>query len=184
MSAAPLQPRPAGAGMDDASFLRYLLRYCLKALHAEPVAQALGASREDGIAPFAHAVYSVKLVQQAQALQCRSGADEFAQAIGEECPVELPALVAQADHHGHAAPAELAVGFGLDGGDYVLIVGTWRCRLNELRVHGRFSGCDVALLNFAARYLHHGGDGCRQSCQRCHATARNVSCAPLCGAVQ
>ena len=49
----------------------------------------------------------------------------------------------------------MAVGFGFDGGRYLLVVGAWACPINELRSHGcLLSGCDVAMLIGAAKYLH------------------------------
>ncbi|MFI8615366.1 hypothetical protein ACIGHN_07645 [Acidovorax sp. NPDC077693] len=138
----------------DASTARTMLKAALKTLSPE-VRRAVDASGKDGVAPFAHTFFSVQFVGQPQALEGLARTDELPHALSAEGPVKLPAGVAHADDELHAATAELAVGFGFDGGRYLLVVGAWACPINELRAHGcLLSGCDVAMLIGAAKYLH------------------------------
>ncbi|MDR6152167.1 hypothetical protein QF021_000256 [Acidovorax delafieldii] len=140
----------------DASTARAVLKAVLQTLSLE-VRRAIDASGKDGIAPVAHAFFAVQFVGQPQTLEGLTRTDELAHALSAEGPVKLPAGVAHADDELHPATAELAVGFGFDGGRYLLVVGAWACPINELRAHGcLLSGCDVAMLIGAAKYLHKG----------------------------
>jgi hypothetical protein len=85
-------------------------------------------------------------------LQSADSAHEVAQAGDVKATVDSPGFVAHADHHGVTAP--LATGLGFDGRNYLLIVGAWACPINDLRLHSSLSGCDVAMLLYAAKYLH------------------------------
>ena len=136
----------------DAGAVRAMLRYAVKALRPEVLALASG---EDGVAAVAHGVLVFQFVPHAQALQGADSAQEIAQAGDVDAAVQHPAIVAHADHHG-VAPA-IAAGLGFDGRKYLLIVGAWVCPLDELRLHGSFSGCDVAMLVYAAKYLRAAG---------------------------
>lgn len=164
--------------MDDAAAARYLLKYVIAGLGAEAAAAALQAtSPKDGIAPFAHTVFTRQFIREAQAFQRSRQCHELFWPDGLEGPIELPALVANADDHG--VPLAIVAGFAFGGGQYLLVIGAWCCPLNELRLHGLFSGCDVALLNYAARYLHKAGGDVSELCLQPHATARSSFCAPL-----
>lgn len=134
--------------------MNYVLKYALKALGAAALAAAIGpgASAEEGVAPFAHAAFGGQLVAQAQGLQRTDDAQKLAHAGGADAPVDRARLVAEADGHGVAA--RMGVGLGLDGGQYVLIVGAWRCAIDELCLHGKFSEKDVVALKYAAKYSH------------------------------
>lgn len=127
-----------------------LLKYAMKALNARAWGAAL--SRKDGVAPFPHAGFVCQFILQPEVLQGADCAKEVAQAGDVETPVEGAGFVANADNHGVAAT--LAVGLGFDGRQYVLIVGAWVCPINDLRLHGSLSGCDLAMLTYAAKYLH------------------------------
>lgn len=48
----------------------------------------------------------------------------------------------------------VSTGLGFDGRNYLLIVGAWACPINDLRLHSSLSGCDLAMLTYAAKYLH------------------------------
>ena len=138
----------------DARTARTMLKAVLQTLSLE-VRRAIDASGKDGVAPVAHAFFAVQFIGQPQALEGLTRSNELAQALGAEGPVELPAGVAHADDELHGTATKLAVGFGFDGGRYLLIVGSWACAINELRSHGcLLSGCDVAMLIGAAKYLH------------------------------
>ena len=140
----------------DARTARTMLKAVLQTLSLE-VRRAVDASGKDGVAPVAHAFFAVEFVGQPQTLEGLTRTDELAHALGAEGPVKLPAGVAHADDEFHAATTKLAVGFGFgfDGRNYLLIVGAWACPINELRSHGcLLSGCDVAMLIGAAKYLH------------------------------
>lgn len=140
----------------DASTARTMLKAVLQTLSLE-VRRAIDASGKDGVTPVAHAFFAVQFVGQPQTLEGLTRTDELAHALGAEGPVKLPASVAHADDELHAATAKLSVGFGFDGGRYLLVIGAWACPINELRSHGCFlSGCDVAMLIGAAKYLHKG----------------------------
>lgn len=136
----------------DLGTLRAMLSYTIKALNPEVLAQASG---EDGVATLAHGVLVFEFIPQAQALEGSDGAQEVAQPGDVKAPIESAGLVAHANHHG-AAPA-VAAGFGFDGRDYLLIVGAWSCPVHLLRLHGSLSGCDVAMLAYAAKYLRQAG---------------------------
>lgn len=138
----------------DARTARTMLKAVLQTLSLE-VRRAVDASGKDGVAPIAHAFFAVEFVGQPKTLEGLTRSNELAHALGAEGPVKLPAGVAHADDEFHAATTKLAVGFGFDGGRYLLVVGAWACPINELRSHGcLLSGCDVAMLIGAAKYLH------------------------------
>lgn len=142
--------------VQDASTARTMLKAVLKTLSLE-VRRAVDASGKDGVAPFAHAFFAVEFIGKPKTLESLTRTDELAHALSAEGPVNLPAGVTHADDELHAATAKLAVGFGFDGGRYLLVVGAWACPINELRAHGSLlSGCDVAMLIGAAKYLHKG----------------------------
>lgn len=147
MDGAILNQRMSAA---DRGALRALLSYTITALH--PAVLRMAASGEDGVATFAHGGFFFEFVAQAQALQGADSAHEVAQAGDVKAPVQRPGLVADADDHG--AAATLTAGLGFDGRQYLLVVGAWACPINELRLHACLSGCDVALLLYAAKYLH------------------------------
>jgi hypothetical protein len=131
-----------------------MLKAALKTLSPD-MRRAIDASGKDGVTPIAHAFFTVEFVGKPQRLEGLTRSNELAHALGAEGPVKLPAGVAHADDEFHAATAKLAVGFGFDGGRYLLVVGAWACAINELRAHGcLLSGCDVAMLVGAAKYLH------------------------------
>ena len=133
----------------DARTARTMLKAVLQTLSLE-VRRAVDASGKDGVAPVAHAFFAVEFVGQPKTLESLTRSNELAHALGAEGPVKLPAGV-----EFHAATDILAVGFGFDGGRYLLVVGAWACPINELRAHGcLLSGCDVAMLIGAAKYLH------------------------------
>ena len=129
-----------------------LLKYAMKALGAAAWRAAL--SRKDGVAPFPHVGLVCEFVVQAEGLQGADGAHEVAQASDVEAPVQGAGFVANADNHGVATT--LAAGLGFDGRQYLLIVGAWACPINDLRLHSSLSGCDLAMLTYAAKYLHKG----------------------------
>ncbi len=138
----------------DASTARTMLKAVLKTLSPE-VRRAIDASGKDGVAAVAHPYYAVEFVLQAQSLEGLASAHEFAHALRDETTVNLPAGIAHANDEINGATTKLAVGFGFDGGRYLLVVGAWACAINELRAHGcLLSGCDVAMLIGAAKHLH------------------------------
>ena len=137
----------------DARTARTMLKAVLQTLSLE-VRRAVDASGKDGVAPVAHAFFAVEFVGQPQTLESLTRSNELAHALGAEGPVKLPAGVAHADDEFHAATTKLAVGFGFDGGCYLLVVGAWACPINDLRLHSSLSGCDLAMLTYAAKYLH------------------------------
>lgn len=138
----------------DARTARTMLKAVLQTLSAE-VRRAVDASGKDGVTAIPHAFFTVEFIGQPQTLEGLTRSNELAQALGTEGPVELPASVAHANDELQAATTKLAIGFGFDGGRYLLIVGAWACAINELRAHGcLLSGCDVAMLIGAAKYLH------------------------------
>lgn len=138
----------------DERTARTMLKAVLQTLSLE-VRRAVDASGKDGVTPVAHAFFAVEFVGQPQTLEGLTRTDELAHALSAEGPVKLPTSVAHADDELHAATAKLAVGFGFDCGRYLLVVGAWACPIQELRSHGcLLSGCDVAMLIGAAKYLH------------------------------
>lgn len=134
----------------DLGVVSNMLRYAIKALHQD--ATPLATSGKDGVAPFLHGAFVFEFVHQPKALQCADCAQEIAKAVNVETPVQGTGIVAHADDHGVATP--LAAGLGFDGRQYVLIVGSWVCPINELGVHSCLSGCDIAMLTYAAKYMH------------------------------
>lgn len=138
----------------DASTARTILKAALKALSIE-VRRAIDASGKDGVAAVAHPYFAVEFVGQTQPLESLAGTHELAHALRDEGTVQLPAGIAHADDEINGTTSKLVVGFGFDGGRYLLVVGAWACPINELRAHGcLLSGCDVAMLVGAAKYLH------------------------------
>lgn len=127
-----------------------LLKYAMKSLNARTVHTAL--SRKDGITPFAHAGLVCEFIVKAEALQGLDGAQEVAQAGDTDAPVKGAGFVANANDHRGAATVAASLGF--DGRNYLLIVGAWACPINDLRLHSSLSGCDLAMLTYAAKYLH------------------------------
>lgn len=162
----------------EAQVLRDLLQCTLAALDATARRVAVSQSaREDGVAPLAHAGFVFEFVCQIEIAQDADHTHELTEAAGLHQSVEHAGLVANAHHHNVAAT--LRVGLGFDGRQYFLIVGAWRCAINELRLHGAFSGCDMALLTYAAKYLAKGHREESALCQSLHAAARSDFCAPL-----
>ena len=140
----------------DVGTARTMLKAVLQTLSLD-VRRAVDASGKDGVTPIAHPFFAVEFIGQPQTIEGLTRSDELAHALSAEGPVQLPASVAHADDELHAAAAKLVVGFGFDGGRYLLVVGAWACPINELRSHGcLLSGCDVAMLIGAAKYLHRG----------------------------
>lgn len=150
----------ANISAQDAGTARTMLKAVLKTLSLE-VRRAIDASGKDGVAAVAHAYYAVEFVGQAQPLEGLASSHELAHALRDETTVNLPAGIAHADDEINGATSKLVVGFGFDGGRYLLVVGAWACAINELRSHGcLLSGCDVAMLVGAAKYLRKAaGDG-------------------------
>lgn len=162
----------------DAQTACAMLRQAAQALGPAARRAALAPSAgKDGIAPFTHTQGVLQLVAQPQGLQTACHADELAHARGFDGAVQLPGLVADAHHHG--LPTIVCIGFGVHEGRYLLIVGAWCCPLHELRSHGDFSGCDVALLVYAAKYLHKAGRDMDELCLSSHTSARNDSCGAM-----
>jgi len=144
----------ADISSQDAITARTILKAVLLTL-STAVRRAVDASGKDGVTPVAHTFFAVEFIGQTLTLEGFARTDELAHALGTEGPVELPACVAHADDEFHATTSKLAVGFGFDGGRYLLVIGAWACPINELRTHGcLLSGCDVAMLIGAAKYLH------------------------------
>ena len=127
-----------------------LLKYAMKALGAAAWRAAL--SRKDGVAAVAHAGFVCEFIVQAEVLQGADSAHEVAQAGDVKATVDGPGFVAHTDDHGGAAT--VSTGLGFDGRAYLLIVGAWACPINDLRLHSSLSGCDLAMLTYAAKYLH------------------------------
>lgn len=172
----------------EAQTARSMLLCAAAALGAEARGAALTASvGKDGVATFAHALAARHFIAQPQGLQRGDDAHVFAHAAGFDGAVKLARLVADAHDHGSGA-ATVRVGLCLDEGFYRLVVGAWSCPLDELRLHGVFSGFDEALLIYLAKYLRKvcGDQGdigdLAELCPSLHAPARNVSCAALRGA--
>ena len=130
-----------------------LLKYAMKALGAAAWRAAL--SRKDGVAAVAHAGFVCEFIVQAEVLQGADSAHEVAQAGDVKATVDGPGFVAHTDDHGGAAT--VSTGLGFDGRNYLLIVGAWACPINDLRLHSSLSGCDLAMLTYAAKYLHKAG---------------------------
>lgn len=127
-----------------------LLKYAMKSLNARAVHAAL--SRKDGVAPLAHAGLICEFIVKAEVMQGTDGAQEIAQAGDANASIESAGFVANANDHRGAAT--VAAGLAFDGRNYLLIVGAWACPVNDLRLHSFLSGCDVAMLTYAAKYLH------------------------------
>ena len=127
-----------------------LLKYAMKSLGVATLRAAL--SGKDGVAAVAHAGFVCEFVVQAEVLQGADGAHEVAQAGDMEPTVDGPGFIAHTDDHGGAAT--VTTGLGFDGCHYLLIVGAWACPINDLRLHSSLSGCDLAMLTYAAKYLH------------------------------
>ena len=127
-----------------------LLKYAMKALGAAAWRAAL--SRKDGVAAVAHAGFVCEFIVQAEVLQGADSAHEVAQAGDVKATVDGPGFIAHTDDHGGAAT--VSTGLGFDGRNYLLIVGAWACPINDLRLHSSLSGCDLAMLTYAAKYLH------------------------------
>ena len=138
----------------DASTARAMLKAVLKTLSPD-VRRDIDASGKDGVAAVAHPYFAVEFVGKSETLEGLASAHELAHALRDEGAVQLPAGIAHADDEINGATSKLAVGFGFDSGRYLLVVGAWACPINELRAHGcLLSGCDVAMLVGAAKYLH------------------------------
>lgn len=135
---------------DDMGAVKALVLHALYALNVGAASQA--ASGKDGVAAFLHGALVFEFVNKPKALQSADSAQEVAQAGDVKAPVQGAGVVAHADDHGVAAT--VAAGLGFDGRQYVLIVGAWGCPINELSLHSRLSGCDIAILTYAAKYLH------------------------------
>ena len=127
-----------------------LLKYAMKSLDVATLRAAL--SGKDGVAAVAHAGFVCEFIVQAEVLQGADSAHEVAQAGDVKATVDGPGFVAHTDDHGGAAT--VSTGLGFDGRNYLLIVGAWACPINDLRLHSSLSGCDLAMLTYAAKYLH------------------------------
>ncbi len=127
-----------------------LLKYAMKSLDVATLRAAL--SGKDGVAAVAHAGFVCEFIVQAEVLQGADSAHEVAQAGDVKATVDGPGFVAHTDDHGGAAT--VSTGLGFDGSNYLLIVGAWACPINGLRLHSSLSGCDLAMLTYAAKYLH------------------------------
>ena len=127
-----------------------LLKYAMKSLDVAILRAAL--SGKDGVAAVAHAGFVCEFIVQAEVLQGADSAHEVAQAGDVKATVDGTGFVAHTDYHGGAAT--VSTGLGFDGRNYLLIVGAWACPINDLRLHSSLSGCDLAMLTYAAKYLH------------------------------
>ena len=134
----------------DKGAMLSLLKYAMKSLDVATLRAAL--SGKDGVAAVAHAGFVCEFIVQAEVLQGADSAHEVAQAGDVKATGDGPGFVAHTDDHGGAAT--VSTGLGFDGRNYLLIVGAWACPINDLRLHSSLSGCDLAMLTYAAKYLH------------------------------
>lgn len=135
---------------EDLGTVKAMVLHALESLNKGAAGQA--ASGEDGIAPFLHGAFVFEFVNKPKALQSADSAQEVAQAGDVKAPVQGAGVVAHADNHGVAAT--VAAGLGFNGRHYVFVVGAWGCPINELSLHSSLSGCDIAMLTYAAKYMH------------------------------
>ena len=107
-------------------------------------------STENCVTAFTHAGGVGKLIGQAQVLQGADNSHEFTHADSLNPSVDLAGFVTDAD--GHCVATAIA-GVFCRGGEYFVIVGARFFPINQLRVHGVLSGCDVGEFAYVLKYL-------------------------------
>lgn len=106
---------------------------------------------KNGIAPVTHIAQVFKFVHHAEVIENADSGHEVGQTVSLDSAVNLKSFIANTDNH--AVSAQGTVGILCQGGEYFVVVGERAFALDDLRVHGVLSGCDVAELGYILKYL-------------------------------
>lgn len=112
---------------------------------------ALLSERENRIAALGHPLGLLEFVAQSERFKSDRGAPEVLPSVNQRGAVNLTGIVSDAETEPVSTAG--AIGFIEKGGEYFAIVGERVFSLDDLRLHGILSGCDVAEFKYSLKYL-------------------------------
>ena len=103
------------------------------------------------VAAVPHEVFMLQLVDHRKVFENTDDSHKAGEPVSVNGTVDLSGVIADADSHSVAA--EISIGLILKGKKYFVVVGERAYALDDLRVHGVLSGCDVAEMEYTLKYL-------------------------------